>query len=298
MGAWKKDADAGQTARETVRRTRSTVRALPRSYLYPPLGALLALGAPLGFGITCAIVAGRTPAWTWIIADLARHPVTYSYLAVVTGAVFAFAAYLLGRLHDHRLRSSHTDLLTGLSDRRHFHERLAAELQRSRRYDHPASLLLIEIDRLGTIHHTLGHQAGDDALISVSRTVATHARATDAVARIDGDLLAVLLPETSAVAAFALSQRILVDMARQADMAASPPSVSIGIAELDLDHDAGHTLAAAHAALIQAQTCGGGQVAFAKRARAVAPTTKSRRHSTMSEAAMLFAGHAHIQAAK
>jgi hypothetical protein len=83
------------TVPQIVQQTWGALRALPRAYLFAPVGALLALGAPVGFGVICA---GRAPTWTWIAADLARHPASYVYLTVVTGAVFGFVGYVFGRV--------------------------------------------------------------------------------------------------------------------------------------------------------------------------------------------------------
>ena len=248
------------------------LRSAPRSRSYPALGAILALGTPVGLLLTSALAAGREPTPSWAQGEIGRFPVTYIYVTLSSVAALAVLGYRFGRSFDRLLIRSNTDPLTGLLNRRRFGECVSEEMKRSRRYDHASSLLCVDIDRLKVINDSFGHRAGDRALIGLSRILSKNVRAIDAVARVGGDEFAVLLPQTSASQTWALSQRILADVARYRDRATGPLAVSIGISELSTaaDVESDGMLAAADAALYGAKAAGGGHAVIAPRQMAVA----------------------------
>jgi diguanylate cyclase (GGDEF)-like protein len=85
------------------------------------------------------------------------------------------------------------DPLTGLRNRRGFERALEQALAFVRRYAATAALVYLDLDRFKPINDRHGHAAGDWVLGRVARLVAGHVRASDVVARIGGDELAVLL---------------------------------------------------------------------------------------------------------
>jgi diguanylate cyclase (GGDEF)-like protein len=260
------------------------LRTTQRSRSYPVLGAALALGTPVGLLLTSALVAGRMPTSSWAQEEIGRFPVTYAYLTLSSVATLAVLGYWFGRSFDRLLLRSNTDPLTGLLNRRRFAERVAEEIRRSRRYDHASSLLCVDIDRLKVINDRFGHAAGDCALVGLSRILLRNVRAIDAVARVGGDEFAVLLPQTSAGQTWALSQRILADVARYRHRATGPLAVSIGISELSTatDVESDDILAAADAALYGAKAAGGGHAVIAPPETAV---SRGRR-LTLTEASV------------
>ena len=89
------------------------------------------------------------------------------------------------------------DPLTGAYNRRYFDETIETELQRSKRYDHPISFLMIDIDRFKEINDTFGHQMGDKVLQAVAELLSDQVRENDLVIRYGGDEFLIVLIETN-----------------------------------------------------------------------------------------------------
>jgi diguanylate cyclase (GGDEF)-like protein len=106
------------------------------------------------------------------------------------------------------LELSRTDGLTGLTNRRHFEERLAAEFTRSNRYRSPLSCLLLDIDHFKKVNDNWGHPFGDLVLKEVSQVSRKALRDVDVLARYGGEELVALLPETSPEEALRAAERM------------------------------------------------------------------------------------------
>lgn len=122
-----------------------------------------------------------------------------------------------------------TDSLTGLLNRRYLQSRLVEELNRSKRYHFPMSLLMIDVDRFKSYNDAYGHLAGDEALRIVAGILKENLRGADVAARFGGEEFAVLLPQTSLEEAAQIAERIR----RQVERSPFPHrsvTVSIGIA--------------------------------------------------------------------
>ena len=94
-------------------------------------------------------------------------------------------------------RQATIDGLTGLYNHRFFWERLRDEVTRARRYGHPLSLLMLDLDDFKLVNDRFGHLVGDELLRAVGRALQTQIRqGVDFAARYGGEEFAVILPST------------------------------------------------------------------------------------------------------
>ena len=158
---------------------------------------------------------------------------------------------------------SFKDEVTGLYNRRFFTMRLDEELARYRRFNHPASVVLLDLDGFKAVNDDLGHVVGDETLRDIAQILMKHSRGINVVSRYGGDEFAILLVETSKAGA-----RLYADRIRQV-IGAFPFShgkcitASLGVASVP-DDDASTAedlFRAADEALYAAKRAGKNQVA-------------------------------------
>jgi diguanylate cyclase (GGDEF)-like protein/PAS domain S-box-containing protein len=87
------------------------------------------------------------------------------------------------------------DPLTGLDNRRKFEAELDRHVEHVKRYGREGALLVLDIDHFKSVNDTLGHNAGDELIISIASVVRGRLRQSDVLARLGGDEFAVLLPK-------------------------------------------------------------------------------------------------------
>lgn len=101
-----------------------------------------------------------------------------------------------------------TDSLTGLYNRRHFYKLAGIEVHKALRYLHPVSVMMFDIDFFKRINDTYGHPAGDAVIKMIAVLSRKELRSSDILARYGGEEFIVMLPETSALNAFILGERL------------------------------------------------------------------------------------------
>ncbi len=86
-----------------------------------------------------------------------------------------------------------TDSLTGVSNRYYFDKKMKEEIELSRRFGQPLSLILIDINGLKRVNDTIGHQAGDAMILGAAQLVRDNLSVYDGIFRLGGDEFVVLL---------------------------------------------------------------------------------------------------------
>ena len=126
------------------------------------------------------------------------------------------------------------DALTGLPNRPHLLDRLAAAIDRARHGDgQEFAVLFLDLDRFKLVNDSIGHAAGDELLVEVARRITSMVRGNDVVSRLGGDEFAVLIEYADGLdSARELAQRILSMLGRPMWVAGRElfPSASLGIA--------------------------------------------------------------------
>ena len=161
--------------------------------------------------------------------------------------------------------TSFKDEVTGLYNRRFFSVRLEEELSRYRRFNHPVSLVLMDLDGFKAVNDEMGHVVGDETLRDIGQILMKHSRGINVVSRYGGDEFAVLLVETSKGGAQIYADRIRQIIERYPFSHGRPITASFGIASLPEDGatTAENLIRAADDALYAAKRAGKNQVAAA-----------------------------------
>lgn len=207
--------------------------------------------------------------------DFIRFVVTYEILAVMVFLV-EYARERTHRqlvkehgelaiAHKEILRLSVTDALTSVYNRQFLNDRVPAEIERARRYGHPLSILLCDVDRFKAFNDTYGHRAGD-AILQIAAGTLAHAvrHGIDWVARYGGEEFLVVLPETAADHAMVVAERLRLAVSEvrlEWDGTELSCTASFGLAELGNGVDSTAALIeAADQALLRAKQQGRNRV--------------------------------------
>ena len=180
---------------------------------------------------------------------------------------------MVARLRDSRQaleRLTVTDVLTGVSNRRHLMTALDLELKRSVRHQHPCAVLMLDVDHFKQYNDTHGHLSGDAVLAGMGRLLKETLRTVDHAARYGGEEFAVVLPETSMEAGIRAAERIRARLAQEVFQTdggqTARITLSIGVAAYPDHGETGQALlGAADAALYQAKKKGRDRVVAAGR---------------------------------
>jgi diguanylate cyclase (GGDEF)-like protein len=150
-----------------------------------------------------------------------------------------------------------TDDLTGIYNRRNFYEKLSQEIARAGRHKRPLSLLMFDVDHFKSYNDTHGHLAGNRILGRVGRIVSEEIREVDWGFRYGGDEFTVILPETSKENAMVVAERIRKAFEK---CKFDETTLSIGIAQYDLQSDLDTIIRNADEAMYKAKNQGGNKI--------------------------------------
>lgn len=150
-----------------------------------------------------------------------------------------------------------TDHLTGLANRRRFERQLEREVGRTLRYGRPFCLLLLDIDHFKQVNDTHGHEAGDEAIRRLAKTLQAGTRGIDLAARIGGEEFAVLLTETNFEGGLEAAERLRQAIKQEEIPGVGHITASFGVAEFPACAQTGRELlTAADAAMYEAKRQG------------------------------------------
>jgi diguanylate cyclase (GGDEF)-like protein len=127
---------------------------------------------------------------------------------IVRRSSFELLAAYAGRLENTPGAKTIIDPLTTLHTKPVLVAALEKEIQRAERFGHPFALILMNVDRLADINTTHGYRSGDRVLERLGILLRNYFREQDWVARLAGDTIAVLLPETQREHAELLAERV------------------------------------------------------------------------------------------
>ena len=157
-----------------------------------------------------------------------------------------------------------TDVLTGLSNRRFFMERLSNEFERVKRYESIYTLLMIDLDFFKKVNDTMGHKAGDIVLIKVSEILLSGLRCTDIIGRIGGEEFAAILPETELQQGLQIAERLrkaVEQLPLEVDGKNITVTISLGASQSNIaDKEMDNALIRADSALYDAKRSGRNRV--------------------------------------
>jgi len=155
------------------------------------------------------------------------------------------------------------DALTGLHNRRYFHETLAREVARAQRYNRQLALIVFDLDDFKSVNDRVGHLAGDAVLAEAAERVRDVVRSADIACRVGGDEFAVILPESTLADADQLYRRIQAAVSSRPISQVGKLYLSAGVTELRPEDDAVTFFQRADEALYRAKHAGKGQVVAA-----------------------------------
>ena len=155
--------------------------------------------------------------------------------------------------------ASTTDHLTQLPNRLRIDEFLMTEIDRAKRYKHPFSIMICDIDFFKKINDRFGHQKGDQTLFEFAQFLSARKRSTDLVGRWGGEEFVVICPETSLDDAAKLGETLRSAVEEHPFDADLKFTISIGVASFhieDIDDNANTVLHRADSALYKAKEAG------------------------------------------
>ena len=222
------------------------------------------------------------------VAVIVSFCVASSMIALVFA--FPFITLLQRSLrHARLLQDSRVDAKTGLLNAGTWERQAMTEVVRAVRTKTALAIAVLDIDRFKVVNDTYGHLVGDQVLKEIARTLTSQLRDYDLAGRFGGEEFTLLLPQTRAVDAIRIAERIRSTIAGLSIIAPGTEggervqvTVSIGVAALDSGTDRQFTqlMAAADAALYRAKADGRDQVQMISTTRGLSAVSGTSRGIT------------------
>jgi diguanylate cyclase (GGDEF)-like protein len=200
-------------------------------------------------------------------------------------------------VHSQLIKDARNDSKTGLLNAATWERGATAEIARAVRTRTQLAVALLDVDRFKVINDTYGHLTGDEVLKEIAHTLKGMLREYDLAGRFGGEEFALLLPQTRAVDAFRIAERVRSAIASLPIIAPGATggervhvTVSIGVAALDAGskREYAELMAAADAALYRAKGCGRDQVQMISTTRGLSAVSSIPRSGSEGHAPSLF----------
>ncbi len=155
---------------------------------------------------------------------------------IITFLILGFLFYVM-RMNEKLKLIAATDKLTGLFNRNKFYELAELEIERSKRYDRPLSLLIFDIDHFKTINDRYGHNVGDYVLKTMADIIRKNIRKHDFIFRWGGEEFIILAPETNLEGAVNFAEKLRERVEEFQFKDVEKVTISIGVATYDQERD-------------------------------------------------------------
>ncbi|OAN51414.1 hypothetical protein A6A04_15955 [Paramagnetospirillum marisnigri] len=217
----------------------------------------------LGLGLTSLFDAFDNVVWHHNVPIIPS-----AWLSAIASAVIALWFEVFGRYAVERAEFERqlevlatTDPLTGILNRRAFLERGRALTESAKRYGHPMTVMMLDIDHFKQVNDRHGHDTGDEVIRLFVTVVGRCLRQVDVFGRMGGEEFAVLMPETAQKGALIAAERIraAVELSRL-DWEEQSLSVTVSIGAVVGTHTVDEALKLADEALYQAKRDGRNRV--------------------------------------
>jgi len=214
-----------------------------------------------GLGTRTDEVGTLMKSFTGMLATIEQQAIEINTFATRLDAAYKELEVTNSKLKE----TSFRDEVTGLYNRRFFSLRLEEEMSRFKRFNHPVSVVLLDIDNFKSVNDEFGHAVGDETLRELAQILMKHSRGINVVSRFGGDEFAVLLVETSKAGARLYADRIRQVVATFPFSHGKPVTASFGVASLPDDEvtTSDDLFRAADEALYAAKRAGKNQVVAA-----------------------------------
>lgn len=209
-----------------------------------------------------------------LIDEWEAHLLTILFSTALSGSATYFALHQYNKLNRRLAHEIETrkklendlivpatiDKLTQIYNRRKLEEIVETEIERSKRYNSPLSLIMLDLDDFKHVNDTYGHQVGDNVLKELANILKNNIRLSDTAGRWGGEEFMIVVPETAANNARELAEKIRNLISSSSFAGSCIITISLGLAQLQMGDDFDSFLKRVDDALYQAKSRGKNRV--------------------------------------